>query len=140
MFRHVILELMPVRALGKHFHPRLGRPTQELYSMAGLILLREFMNWTKEQAVWAYRFHMEVQYALNLEPVAQDLSLRTLERYGQRFAEDELAQWVLHEVTTCLVAVLGPGSTSSGWTRRTSSATWPSWAAPGCWAWRSSGS
>lgn len=80
VFRHVILERMPVRALGKHFHPRLGRPTQELYSMAGLILLMEFRNWTKEQAVWAYRFHMEVQYALNLEPVAQDLSLRTLER------------------------------------------------------------
>jgi len=107
VFRHVILERMPVRALSKHFDPRLGRPTQELYSMAGLILLREFMNWTKEQAVWAYRFHMEVQYALNLEPVTQDLSVRTLERYVQRFEEDELAEWVLHEVTTCLVEVLG---------------------------------
>ena len=80
VFRHVILERMPVRALGQHFHPRLGRPTQEFYSMAGLILLMEFMNWTKEQAVWAYRFHVEVQYALNLGPVAHDLSLRTLER------------------------------------------------------------
>ncbi len=107
VFRHVILERMPVRALSQHFHPRLGRPTQELYSMAGLILLRESMNWTQEQAVWAYRFHFDVQYALNLEPVAQDLCVRTLERYLQRFEEDELAQWVLHEVTTCLVEVLG---------------------------------
>ena len=51
VFRHVILERMPVRALGQHFDPALGRPTQELYSMAGLILLLEFLNWTKEQAV-----------------------------------------------------------------------------------------
>ena len=107
VFRHVILELMPVRALSRHFHPRLGRPTQELYSMAGLILLMEFRNWTKEQAVWAYRFHFDVHYALNLEPLAHDLCVRTLERYLQRFEEDELAQWVLHEVTTCLVEVLG---------------------------------
>jgi hypothetical protein len=107
VFRPVILELMPVRALSQHFHPRWGRPTQELYSMAGLILLREFRNWTKEQAVWAYRFHFDVHYALNLEPLAHDLSVRTLERYLQRFEENELAQWVLHEVTTCLVQVLG---------------------------------
>ena len=107
VFRHVILELMPVDTLREHFHPGLGRPTRELYSMAGLILLMEFLDWTKPQAVNAYRFHLEVQYALNLEPVAHDLSRRTLERYLQYFEQDELAQRVLHEVTTRLVEVLG---------------------------------
>ena len=34
-----------------------GRPSRELYSMAGLLLLLEFRNWTQEQAVEAYRFH-----------------------------------------------------------------------------------
>jgi hypothetical protein len=75
--------------------------------MAGLILLLEFHNWTKAQAMQAYRFHLDVQYALNLEPVAQDLSLRTLERYRQLFEQDDLAQQVLHEVTTGLVELLG---------------------------------
>lgn len=28
---------MPAEKLAKHFHPELGRPTKELYSMAGLI-------------------------------------------------------------------------------------------------------
>ena len=36
VFRHAILELMPVKALGGHFSPKMGRPTRELYSMAGL--------------------------------------------------------------------------------------------------------
>ena len=107
VFRHVILELMPVGVLQKHFHPTLGRPTQELYSMAGLLLLLEWMDWTKEQAVAAYRFHMEVHHALNLEPTGHDLSVRTLERYQGYFEEDELGQQVMHEVTTCLVQVLG---------------------------------
>ena len=53
VFRHVILALMPVGALQKHFHPTLGRPTRELYSMAGLMLLMEFLDWTKRQAVEA---------------------------------------------------------------------------------------
>ncbi len=107
VFRHVILELMPVETLREHFHPRLGRPTQELYSMAGLVLLMEFHHWTKTQAVDAYSFHLDVQYALNLAPVAQDLSVRTLERYQEYFEQDDLAQRVLHDVTTRLVTVLG---------------------------------
>ena len=107
VFRHVILELMPVKALREHFHPDLGRPTRELYSMAGLILLMEFHHWTQAQAVDAYCFHLNVQYALNLEPVAHDLSVRTLERYQRYFEQDELAQQVMHEVTTRLVKVLG---------------------------------
>jgi hypothetical protein len=107
VFRHVILELMPVETLQKHFHPTLGRPTRELYSMAGLILLMEWMNWTKEQAVDMYRFHTGVHYALNLEPEGHDLSVRTLERYQGYFEEDELGQRVMHDVTTCLVQVRG---------------------------------
>ncbi len=49
VFRHVILELMPVDAVSGCFDPIMGRPTKELYSMAGLILIMEFMDWTPEQ-------------------------------------------------------------------------------------------
>ena len=107
VFRHVILELLPVQTLQQHFDPDRGRPTRELYSMAGLLLLKECMNWTKEQAVQAYRFHTEVHYALNLEPHGHDLSVRTLERYQDYCDQDELGQQVLHAVTIRLVQVLG---------------------------------
>jgi len=106
VFRHVILELMPVDTLRQHFHPTLGRPTHELYSMAGLVLLMEFRNWTKEEAVTAYCFHGEVQSALNLEPVGHDLSVRTLERFLGYFEQDGLSQQVMHAVATRLVEVL----------------------------------
>jgi hypothetical protein len=90
VFRHVILELMPVDAVSGHFNPTRGRPTKELYSIAGLLLIQEFMNWTKEQALDAYSFHTNVHYALNLEPVTHDISKRTLERYIDLFEENEL--------------------------------------------------
>jgi len=44
VFREVILELMPVEQISKHYIPTQGRPTKEMYSMAGLVLIREFMN------------------------------------------------------------------------------------------------
>jgi len=49
---------------------------------------------------------MAVHYALNLEPVAHDLSIRTLERYMVRFEEEELASKVMHDVSVHLVKLL----------------------------------
>jgi len=36
VFRHVILELMPVDGLREHFDAAIGRPAKELYSVTGL--------------------------------------------------------------------------------------------------------
>lgn len=107
VFRHVILELMPVDAISGHFDPTLGRPTKELYSIAGLLLIQEFMDWTKDEALDAYSFNMNVHYALNLEPVTHDISKRTLERYINLFEEDDLAKATMDEITTTLVEALG---------------------------------
>jgi hypothetical protein len=106
VFRHVLLELMPARALAKHFDPAMGRPSKELYSMAGLIFLKECFDWINEEALNAYRYHMDVHYALNLEPVAQDMSMRTLERYIAYFEDDKLAKAVMADVTIRLVELL----------------------------------
>lgn len=51
LFRHQILHLMPVGKLAERFHPTLGCPTKELYSMAGAVFLKAFFNLTIEEAV-----------------------------------------------------------------------------------------
>ena len=107
VFRHVILELMPVDAISEHFDPVMGRPTKELYSIAGLLLLQEFMDWTKDEALDAYSFNMNVHYALNLEPVTHDISKRTLERYMRLFEENDVAKATMDAITVKLVEVLG---------------------------------
>lgn len=78
VFRHVILSLMPVDEMSEHFSKTTGRKTKELYSMAGLILLKEFKNWTTEEATSAYMFDVRVQYALNLGRDNITLSTRSL--------------------------------------------------------------
>lgn len=106
IFRHAILQLMPAGKLAEHFSPDIGAPTKELYSVAGLILIMEFNDWTIEQAVEAYMFDVGVQYALNLEPSGQSLSTRTLERYQKLFRQDDLAAEVMANVTDRLAELL----------------------------------
>ena len=106
VFRHIILELLPVEAVSVHFDATQGRPTRELYSVAGLLLIKEFMNWTKQHTLDAYSFNINVHYALNLEPVAHDLSMRTLERYIALFEEDEIAKTIMSQVTVELIKLL----------------------------------
>lgn len=106
IFRTLLLELMPARRLGKHFNPTMGRPTKELYSVAGLLFLQEFQNWTIPEAVEAYLFRTDVQFALNLEPGHAEMCERTLERYRALFLEDESAGQVMQDVTDRLIDVL----------------------------------
>ena len=107
VFRHIILELMPVDAVSGHFDSTMGRPTKELYSMAGLLLIKEFKNWTNDQTLEAYSFNMAIHYALNLEPVAHEIGMRTLERYVSLFEEDGIAKATMDEITVKLVKILG---------------------------------
>ncbi len=85
LFRRVILELMPAESLASHFHEVMGRPTKELYSVAGLLLIKEFMDWTNERAADCYMFDVSIQYALNLQPQHQSMCERTIERYNKLF-------------------------------------------------------
>jgi Transposase DDE domain len=105
VFRHVLLEVMPVGELARHFSHELGAPTKELYSMAGLVFLADFFGWTAQEAAEAYIFRSDVQYALNLEPGASVCS-RTVERYQKLFRDNELAAQIFHDVTTRLAESL----------------------------------
>ena len=89
VFRHVILELLPAQTIAGEFDPTMGRPTKELYSMAGLVFIMEFNDWTIEQAAEAYMFHSDIWYALNLEPALNSMSVRTIERYQRIFRDSE---------------------------------------------------
>lgn len=105
VMRHVLLNVMPVKELAARFDPTQGAPTKELYSMAALVFLTDFNRWTVDEAVEAYLFHSDIQYALNIEPGMQ-LSTRTLQRYQRLFRDDSLADTVFRNVTDELAKVL----------------------------------
>jgi len=102
LFHDVILKLMPAAELAEAFHPALGRPTKELYSMAGIVFLKEFHDWTEEEAVDAYCFHSDIRYALHIDGDGA-IGLRTLERYIDLFRKLGLAGQVFDDVTRALI-------------------------------------
>jgi len=106
VFRHQMLHLMPVAALGEHFDAKLGCPTKELYGMAGAIFLKEFFNLTIPQTVERYLTDAAWQYALNINPMEASLSHATVERYLKLFAENDLANEIFHRVTSTLIEAL----------------------------------
>ena len=84
VFRHVILEVLPVDVLAGEFSETMGRPTKELYSMAGLIFIMEFNDWTVEQAANAYMFDVPMM------PSFSDLEQNRIKEM-EEFVEREVA-------------------------------------------------
>ena len=106
VFRHVILEVLPAPEIANHFHPDYGRPTKELYSIAGLLLIKEFMDWTEDEAANAYMFNADIQYALNLGRDNISMCTRTVQRYEDIFREDKYAGQIMTAVTSRLISEL----------------------------------
>ncbi len=106
VFRACILEMMPVEQMSEHFSDEMGRPTKELYSACGLLLLQEFNNWTVEEAADMYMFDGRVQFALNLGRDKQSMSTRTIERYRAVFRDEAFAEDLMTKVTARLVELL----------------------------------
>jgi hypothetical protein len=107
LFRETILQLMPVEGIEDGFSETTGQPTKELYSMCGLVFIMEFMDWTIDEAVDAYIYRTDIQYALNLDSTDIYLSERTVYRYKALLVENELAGQIMQEVTKTLVEMLG---------------------------------
>jgi hypothetical protein len=107
VFRRSILKLLPAYELGEKFDPARGRPTKELFSMAGLMLIAEFKDLTVDQTAAAYTFDASVQFALNLPRDGQYVSPRTVDNYRKLFRENDLAQQIFQNVAKTLIEELG---------------------------------
>lgn len=106
LFRSQLLQVMPVKELAERFDPVMGAPTKELYSMAGVIFLKEYFDLNIEDAVYHYVVDPCWQYALNVNPVIASMSHSSIERYSSYFRESALAQKVFHCVTSALIDIL----------------------------------
>jgi len=66
LFQNKILPTLPVESLRQHYHDWNGRPTKELYSMIGLMILQQMHDLTDDQAVEQFCFNIKWHYALNI--------------------------------------------------------------------------
>ena len=66
IFRSEILPALPVESLRKYYHDKNGRPSKEMYSMIGLMILQQMHDLTDEKAVGDFMFDIRWRYALDV--------------------------------------------------------------------------
>ena len=104
VFRRSALKCLPAPEIAEHFSAAFGRPTKEIYSMIGLLVIMEFKQWSAEEAAEAYSLDAGVQFALNLARDRQYVCPRTVENYQRLLREgDEHCADIFGTVTAALV-------------------------------------
>lgn len=110
LFREEILHRLPVEDLFHLYSDQKGRPTKELYTMLGLVLLQQMEDLTDEATIRQFAFNIEWHYALNVtdpSDVNSYVSARTLWTMRDQVGELGLARSLFENVTGALAKLCG---------------------------------
>jgi hypothetical protein len=66
VFRDEILPVLPVELLSTTYHDFMGRPTKELYSMLGVMIIQQMEDLSDEEAARQFAFNIQWHFALNI--------------------------------------------------------------------------
>jgi len=108
IFRSEILPALPVESLRKYYHDKNGRPSKEIRSMLGLMILQQMLDLTDEKAVGAFMFDARWSYALDV-PGDSDgeayLCLKSLWTMRKHLTDDGLYVEMFEQATKNLSEV-----------------------------------
>jgi hypothetical protein len=108
LFREHILPSIPVNEVGKHFNATFGRPTKELYSMIGALILQQTFDLTDEETIQQYAFNIQWHYSLNISEESDDaeyISLKTVWNNRNIVAQNNLEDDIFKAGTDKLAQV-----------------------------------
>lgn len=66
LFKEYILPELPVSELSPFFNAGFGRPTKDLYTVVGVLILQQTHDLTDQEAVDQFAFNIQWHYALNI--------------------------------------------------------------------------
>lgn len=66
LFKHEILSELPVRKIIPFFDATFGRPTKELYTVLGVLILQQTFDLSDDETVDQFSFNIQWHYALNI--------------------------------------------------------------------------
>jgi hypothetical protein len=95
---HFIFLSSTVENFSCHLSKLTGPETKELFSMAGLMTVKEYFKWTNDDAVDRYNADLQIQYALNIDQGAE-ISRATYFRYQKLFREEDNGREVMRLIT-----------------------------------------
>jgi hypothetical protein len=108
IFQQHILTELPVEKIAHFFHERMGRPSKELTTVIGTLLLQQYHDLTDEQAVEQLAFNIQWHYALNIPEESEQLKYicpKTLWSMRQRMIESDIDLAVFEKICSKLADV-----------------------------------
>jgi len=108
LFREHILEELPVEALMPYFKDDRGRPTKELYTVMGAVLLQQAHDFTDEETIEEVAFSEQWHYALNITSDSDEATYicpKTLYNVHRLFMDHEIDSAVFNKITDKLAEV-----------------------------------
>lgn len=99
-FRECILYLLTstVENFSCHLSNLTGPESKELFSMAGLMTVKEYFKWTNNDTIDRYNTDLQIQYALNIDQGAE-ISRATFFRYQKLFREGNNGREIMRLIT-----------------------------------------
>lgn len=108
LFRKYILNELPVSKLRTFFTTGFGRPTKELYSIIGAIVLQQIHDLSDQQTVCQLAFNQQWHYALDITDSSDQaayLCEKTLWNFRSIMTEHNLDSLVFNQTTAKLAEV-----------------------------------
>lgn len=107
-FQKEILRELPIKELASSFSKTTGRPSKELYTMLGVLVLQQSHDLTDEETIFQLAFNIQWHYALNItdeSDSAKYLSLKTLWNFRQILIEKKLDSVLFEKITAKLAEI-----------------------------------
>ena len=108
LFRQEILAELPVDQIAPWFRADLGRPSKELYTILGVLVLQQMHDLTDDETVNQLAFHEQWHYALNIteeRDAAKYMCPKTLWNIRKKVTDQELDTVLFDQVTEKLAQV-----------------------------------
>ena len=106
VFRKYLLEKLPVNKVAKHFDEVMGRPSKELYTAMGALILQQLHDLSDPDVTRALAFSLDWHYALDItdeSDAGKYLSERTLRTYRMILEKEGLDRILFKTLTDKLI-------------------------------------
>lgn len=114
VFRKYLLEKLPVEKIAKYFDEGMGRPSKELYTAIGSLMLQQLHDLSDPEVSMALAFHEAWHYALDItdeSDAGKYISERTLRTYRKILIKEGLDRVLFETLTDSLIKAFGVDTT-----------------------------
>ena len=114
VFREYLLEKLPVEKVAKHFDEVMGRPSKELYTAIGALILQQLCDLSDPEVTRAVAFNIDWHYALDItdeSDAGKYISERTLRTYRRILIKEGLDRILFETLTDTLIKVFDVDTT-----------------------------